>query len=251
MILFILLVLLLLSYFYLQQQVEGFVSDQVYYNEHVFDPFYSYHFDEIFNTIPLYEEMIFKVLPLLTQGSSMLWIGSRNGHGVQLLNDMGKPTGIDGSSAMVKMARYKYPSTSFLQGTYAQNSLFSPRTFTAVFCPFLEFHRVADLDVLMRNVSDWLVQYGYFVVTRIDLSQFPTGLLSDVPGIFNYKSEFRGNQWVETFTNAESKTRTNKQTLYPYTTQEIATFAKRYDLKQVNHYAGAIVPLEVLIFQKK
>ena len=250
MILLLLVVLLLISYIYLQQvKTEGFWTDQVYYNDHVFDPFYSYHFDEIFNTIPLYEEMIFKVLPLLTQGSSMLWIGSRNGHGVQLLNDMGNPTGMDGSSAMVKVARYKYPSTRFLEGTYQQNSLFSPSSFTAVFCPFLEFHRVADLDILMRNVSDWLVQFGYFVITRIDLSQFPTGLLTENPS-FHYTSEFKGNEWIETFTQ-QSKTRTHKQTLYPHTVKEIAAFAKRYDLKQINQYAGAIVPLEVLVFQKK
>jgi hypothetical protein len=218
MILFILLILLFLSYMYLQkvQKVEGFVSEQVYYNDQVFDPFYSYHYDDIFKTIPLYEEMIFKVLPLLTQGSSMLWIGSRNGHGVQLLNDMGKTTGIDGSSAMVKMARYKYPSNTFLQGTYTQKDLFSPRNFTAVFCPFLELHRVSDLDVLMRNVSEWIVQYGYFVITRIDLSQFPTGLLTESPATFKYTSEFKGNEWIE-----------------------------------INQYAGSLVPLQVLVFQKK
>ena len=77
MILFLLLVLLLLSYLYLQQRVEGFELGP-YYNDAVFDSFYSYHFDEIFNTIALYEEMILKVMPLLTQGTSMLWIGSRN-----------------------------------------------------------------------------------------------------------------------------------------------------------------------------
>jgi hypothetical protein len=236
------------------QKVEGFDTDQVYYNDQVFDPFYSYHYDDIFNTIPLYEEMIFKVLPLLTQGSSMLWMGSRNGHGVQLLNDMGKPTGMDGSSAMVKMSRYKYPSNTFLQGNYSQKDLFSPRSFTAVFCPFLELHRVSDLDVLMRNVSDWIVQYGYFVITRIDLSQFPTALLTESPSL-NYTSEFKesekGNEWIETFTNSNSKIRTNKQTLYPYTMQDIATVAKRYDLKQINQYAGSLVPLQVLVYQKK
>uniref|UniRef100_A0A6C0HNM5 Methyltransferase type 11 domain-containing protein n=1 Tax=viral metagenome TaxID=1070528 RepID=A0A6C0HNM5_9ZZZZ len=250
MILFLLLVLLLLSYLFLQQQVEGFELGP-YYNDAVFDSFYSYHFDEIFNTIPLYEEMILKVMPLLTQGSSMLWIGSRNGHGVQLLNDMGNTIGLDGSSAMVKMSRYKYPSATFMQGTYAQHTLFSPHRFTAVFCPFMELHRVADLDVFMRNVSDWLVHYGYLVLTRIDLSQFPTGLLADTPGTFQYKSEFKGNEWIETFTNASSKTRTNKQTLYPYTANDIAAFAKRYDLKQINQYAGSLVPLQVLVFQKK
>ena len=252
MILFILCILLLLSYIYLQQQVEGFeMRNQTYYNDDIFDPFYSYHYDEIFNTIPLYEEMILKVLPLLTQGSNMLWIGSRNGHGVQLLNEMGKPIGIDGSSSMVKIASYKYPSNTFIRGTYAQNTLFSPHMFTAVFCPFLELHRVSDMDVLMRNVSDWLVQYGYFVITRIDLSQFPKAMLAGTPGNYKYTSEFKGNEWVETFTDSTSKTRTNKQTLYPYTTQEIAKYAKRYDLKQVNQYDGSIVPLQILVFQKK
>jgi len=252
MILFLLLILLLLSYIYLQQQVEGFeMGSQTYYNDDIFDPFYSYHYDEILNTIPLYEEMILKVFPLLTQGSSMLWIGSRNGHGVQLLNDMGNPTGIDGSSAMVKMAKYKYPSTTFLEGTYQQSTLFSPRSFTAVFCPFLELHRISDLDLLMRNASDWLIHYGYLVITRIDLSQFPMALLTETPGTFQYKTEFKGNEWIETFTDASSKTRTNKQTLYPYTMEEIATYAKRYDLKQTNHYAGSLVPLQVLVFQKK
>ncbi len=115
----------------------------------------------------------------------------------------------------------------------------------------MELHRVADLDVFMRNVSDWLVHYGYLVLTRIDLSQFPTGLLADTPGTFQYKSEFKGNEWIETFTNASSKTRTNKQTLYPYTANDIAAFAKRYDLKQINQYAGSLVPLQVLVFQKK
>jgi len=245
MILFILLVLLFLIYMYLTvQKVEGFDNDQV------FDPFYSYHYDDIFNTIPLYEEMIFKVLPLLTQGSSMLWMGSRNGHGVQLLNDMGKPTGMDGSSAMVKMSRYKYPSNTFLHGDYTQKDLFSPRSFTAVFCPFLELHRVSDLDVLMRNVSDWIVQYGYFVITRIDLSQFSTALLAESPSL-NYTSEIKGNEWIETFTQPNSKKLTNKQTLYPYTMQEIAAVAKRYDLKQINQYAGSLVPLQVLVYQKK
>jgi SAM-dependent methyltransferase len=252
MILFILWVLLLLSYIYLQQNVEGFeMGNQTYYNDGVYDPFYSYHYDEIFNTIPLYEEMILKAMPLLTQGSSMLWIGSRNGHGVQLLNDTGKPTGIDGSSAMVTMSRYKYPSSHFMQGTYKENALFSPHTFTTVFCPFLELHRVADLDVLMRNVSDWLVHYGYFVLSRIDLSQFPGALHNDTPGTFQYRSEIKGNDWIETFTDTKSKTRTNKQTLYPYTMEEITTFAKRYDLKQVNQYAGSLIPLQLMVFQKK
>ena len=252
MILFLLLVLLLISYIYLQQQVEGFeMTNQTYYNEGVFDPFYSYHYDDIFNTIPLYEEMIFKVFPLLTQGSSMLWIGSRNGHGVQLLNDMGKTTGIDGSSAMVKVSKYKYPDNHFLEGTYKQGSLFSPHSFTAVFCPFLELHRISDLDVMMRNVSNWLVHYGYLVITRIDLSQFPMGLLSETPSAFHYTSDFKGNEWVETFTDSKAKTRTHKQTLYPYTMEEIASFAKRYDLKQIHQYAGGVIPLEVLVFQKK
>jgi hypothetical protein len=33
--------------------------------------------------------------------------------------------------------------------------------------------------------------------------------------------------------------------------QEIATVAKRYDLKQINQYAGSLVPLQVLVYQKK
>ena len=259
MILFLLVVLLLVSYVYLQQRVEGFeMRNQTYYNDAVFDPFYAYHYDEILNTIPLYEEMIMKVLPLLTQGSSMLWIGSRNGHGVQLLNDLGKPTGMDGSTAMVTMSRYKYPNTNFIKGTYAQNSLFAPRHFTAVFCPFLELHRVADLDVLMRNVSDWLVPYGYLVVSRMEFSHkdasteaFPKGLLTETPGTYRYTSELKGNEWIETFTDTTSNVRTNKQTLYPYSLDEITKIAKRYDLKQVNHYAGSIVPIQVAVFQKK
>jgi hypothetical protein len=77
------------------------------------------------------------------------------------------------------------------------------------------------------------------------------GLLSETPSAFHYTSDFKGNEWVETFTDSKAKTRTHKQTLYPYTMEEIASFAKRYDLKQIHQYAGGVIPLEVLVFQKK
>ncbi len=263
--LYLLIILLLLYIVFSFHKKEGFVIDyrnnnimenKVYVDQNIYDNFYSYIYDDVIVTIPYYEELINKTKDFLNSTSSVLCIGTKTGHLVQLLSNTVETIGLENSNSMVKMSKYKYPDNTYIYGNYLDEKLFSKNQFTHIYIPLLTIHTIYDLDLLFINLSEWVVHKGYIFITYSDLNHFPSHKLINYnpsnyfKNKYQYNLELDNNQIKETIKDDNYKVRTNIQHLVPYNINKINMYAKNNGFVNISILNYDNVPFKIAVYRK-
>jgi hypothetical protein len=245
-------------------QKEGFIidyrnssimEDKIYIDENIYDNFYAFIYDEILATIPYYEELIHKTKKYVNSTGSVLCLGSKTGHIVQLLSNI-ETVGLENSISMNKMSKYKYPENNYIYGNYLNVNLFRKNQFTNIYIPLLTIHTIYDLDRLFSNFTEWVVHKGYLFVTYADLSNFPTHKLINYnqsnyfKSNYQYDIEIEKNQMKEKIKDNGFKTRTNIQHLVPYNIQQINMYARNNGFVNIAIIDYDTVPFKIAIYRK-
>ncbi len=264
-ILYLLIILLLLYIVFSFNKKEGFIIDyrnntimenKVYVDENIYDNFYTFIYDDVIVTIPYYEELIYKTKNYLTTTGTVLCLGSKTGHIVQLLKDSIETIGLENSMSMIKMSKYKYPDNTYIYGNYLNENLFRKNQFTHIFIPLFTIHTIYDLDKLFTNFSEWVVHKGYIFVTFTDLNNFPSHKLinynqsSYVKNNFQYNVELENNQIKETIKDNSFKVRTNIQHLIPYKLQQINMYARNNGFNNISILNYDKMPFKIAVYIK-
>ncbi len=262
---YLVLFLLLLYVFLSRSEKEGFsiltrqdsLQAKLYRNDKIYDPFYTYNYDDMILTIPYAVELIQKIQHSFQIQGQTLCIGSRTGHIVQLLSTLTRPIGLDSSPSMVKMSRYKYPSLDFVQGVYTDSSIFSSHKFSQVILPMMTLHTIPQLKELCYTVKEWMIHSGFFFVCMTDIRSFPIyKLVNHYPSPYfqsnyTYAIELKDKQIVETITDTQFKTRTNIQDLYEYNESTLIYEARNAGFIHVKTIPFESIPVSILVFQYK
>jgi SAM-dependent methyltransferase len=242
MILIYLTIILLICYVLLHnKKLEGFTINnkknifinetKTYRDERIYDEFYSYIYDDLFLTIPYLEEFIQNISNLLNKNSSVLCMGSKTGHIVQLLNNI-TVCGLENSINMVKMSKYKYPDNVYLYGHYLDNNLFNENKFTHILLPMLTFNTIDDINQLFSNVNKWLIHKGYMIFMYTDLNNTPiSNLINRNPSnffkySFDYEIEINKDNITDKIRNKEGFERTDIQSIYHHKEDKILYIAQ-------------------------
>jgi len=259
-------IMLLLLYLYLTTlHKEGFalireedkLQNKIYRNEKIYDNFYTYVYDDVILTIPYSVELIKLIHPYLYTYGESLCIGSKTGHLTQLLSKSTTTTGLESSSSMVMMSKYKYPDIPFVQGDYTKKSLFSANKFNHVIIPQLTLHTLCQFRPLCSTIKDWTVHGGYLFVCFTDIHTFPIyKLINHSPSDYftsnyEYTVELKDNQLKETFRDKSFKERTNLQQLYSYTEKQIIYEARAEGFLHIKTLRFNSIPMSICVLQYK
>lgn len=265
-ILYLLIILLILYIVLSFNKKEGFIIDyrnenimenKVYVDENIYDNFYSYIYDDIIVTIPYYEELLNKTKKYLNSTSTVLCLGSKTGHIVQLLSENIETIGVDNSKSMVKMAKYKYPNNTYIYGNYLNKDLFGINKITHIYVPLLTIHTIYNLDMLFENFSDWVVHKGFIFITYSELNNFPSHKLINYNPSNYFKSKYQynieliNNQTRETIKDDNYKVRTNIQHLIPYDIEKINMYARNNGFINVSIINYDKMPFKIAVYRKE
>jgi len=265
MMIYVVLTLLILYLYLTLNEKEGFsvivkqdtLQQKIYRNEKIDDAFYTYNYDDMVLTIPYSVEMIQMIQSYFYLKGQTLCLGSKNGHLVQLLSKTTPTTGLEPSTSMVKMSRYKYPSQTFVQGSFTDESLFPHHKFSHVILPLMTLHTIPRFKELCYVVKEWTVHSGFFFVCFADIRTFPVYTLvnhhpsSYFTSNYNYTIEFKDNKKIETITDTKYTTRTNIQDLYEYNEQTLIYEARNTGFSHVKTMTFQSIPISICIFQHK
>jgi hypothetical protein len=231
---------------------EGFEQSSVYktFINNIYDEFYTKIYDELIHLTPYDIEMIKLMQPYFISNSSVLCVGSKTGHIVQLLSKSVNATGVDRSYDMVKMSQYKYPHNKYVYGEY-ESFLFQPNTFTHILCPLFTINTIESS--FFKNANIWLVHQGYMAVMYYKDDFNIQTIQNHSPSHYfrlNYKYSItlQNNKITEKITNKQHKLRTNILYLNEL---DIESEAKDAGFRKINEYPiPDIKGVYLIIFQK-
>jgi hypothetical protein len=265
-ILYLLILLLFLYIYFSFNTKEGFVIDyrngnimenRVYVDNNIYDNFYTYIYDDVMVTIPYYEELLEKTKGYLNSTSTILCIGTKTGHLVEMLSNSVETIGIENSKAMIQMSKYKYPNNNYIYDNYLNSNLFRKNEITHVYIPLLTIHTIYDLDTLFNNFSVWVVHKGYLFITYSDLNNFPSHKLINYNPSNFFKSKYKydvvlkNNELNETITDDTFKTRRNIQHLVPYKLEQINMYARNNGFVNISVINYNKMPFKIAIYRKE
>ena len=166
---------------------EGFIQREKFIikkGNDIYDDFYSSIYDELVRDKVKNDFEIGEITRLIkpTQKSSVLDIGSGNGHHVKLLQKAGyNVEGVDKSEAMVKYAKNKYPKCKFKQGDALESMLYPRNSFSTITCLYFTIYYIKDKQLFLQNCYNWLKPGGYIVLHLVNRDKFDPILNSADP----------------------------------------------------------------------
>lgn len=169
----ILLIILLIIYIYLSFKTkESFTSLEnntiLKINNDSLDKFYSFIYDDMYDSINLNTDIAKIVLPYLNNKSEVLCVGSKNGHILQLLSKCNKITGLENSRFFIENSINKYKDLDLIYGNYNNIKLFPNNKFTHILISLFIVHGYDDLNYFFNIYYNWLIHYGYLFISYFD-----------------------------------------------------------------------------------
>jgi SAM-dependent methyltransferase len=166
---------------------EGFIQREKFIikkGNDIYDDFYSSIYDELVRDKVKNDFEIGEITRLIkpTQKSSVLDIGSGNGHHVKLLQKAGyNVEGVDKSKSMINYAKNKYPKCKFKQGDALESMLYPRNSFSTITCLYFTIYYIKDKQLFLQNCYNWLKPGGYIVLHLVNRDKFDPILNSADP----------------------------------------------------------------------
>jgi len=217
MILYLLIILLILYFVFSYFKKEGFDNKntefKTYINENIPNEFYTKLYDNLIHTIPYESEVIKIMYPYFLPNPTVLIVGSKTGHNVQLLSETCDVTGIDNSKYMIQYSKNKYPNNQYIYSDYTDKTLFQKNKFTNVICPLFTIY-IVNMDEFLNTMYEWMTHKGYigivyfeegFHISQIQNLDPPLGFKSS----YDYSIELKNNTIRETIITKDGNKRTN------------------------------------------
>ena len=205
---------------------EGFINQKQKFSlikgPSIFDKFYSTVYDDIITDNVKDEYQIGTIINKTgpTNKSLVLDIGSGTGNIVNLFNEKNiNAIGLDKSASMVNIAKSKFPNLTFNQGDATNIMLYPAHSFTHITCLNDTIHYIKDKNSLIKNIYEWLIPGGYFIVAVNTSDEFsPSKHNKSLFNTFTYKSSTENVNghlvFSEIFKDNDNKIRKQEHKLY-------------------------------------
>lgn len=218
----------------------------------IYDAFYADIYDQLVQDKVKNEYEVGTIINLTkpTKDSFLLDIGSGTGDHVAIFNSKNlNAVGLDKSSAMVSLAKKKYPNVEFNVGNANDVMIHPAHTFTHITCLYFTIYYIKDKFAFFRNCYEWLKPGGHLVVHVVDKNNFDPVLNAANPlnslsvqkyakkrvttslikfNNFKYRANFSIDEendeiakFEETFTDNNGKVRKHIHTMFMPTRKEI------------------------------
>jgi ubiquinone/menaquinone biosynthesis C-methylase UbiE len=205
---------------------EGFINQTQKFSlikgPSIFDEFYSTVYDDIITDNVKDEYQIGTIINKTgpTNKSLVLDIGSGTGNIVNLFNEKNiNAIGLDKSASMVNIAKSKFPNLTFNQGDATNIMLYPAHSFTHITCLNDTIHYIKNKNSLIKNIYEWLIPGGYFIVAVNTSEDFsPSKNNKSLFNTFTYKSSTENVDghivFSEIFKDNNNKIRKQEHKLY-------------------------------------
>jgi ubiquinone/menaquinone biosynthesis C-methylase UbiE len=205
---------------------EGFINQTQKFSlikgPSIFDEFYSTVYDDIITDNVKDEYQIGTIINKTgpTNKSLVLDIGSGTGNIVNLFNEKNiNAIGLDKSASMVNIAKSKFPNLTFNQGDATNIMLYPAHSFTHITCLNDTIHYIKNKNSLIKNIYEWLIPGGYFIVAVNTSDDFsPSKQNKSLFNTFTYKSSTENVNghivFSEIFKDNDNKIRKQEHKLY-------------------------------------
>lgn len=205
---------------------EGFINQTQKFSlikgPSIFDEFYSTVYDDIITDNVKDEYQIGTIINKTgpTNKSLVLDIGSGTGNIVNLFNEKNiNAIGLDKSASMVNIAKSKFPNLTFNQGDATNIMLYPAHSFTHITCLNDTIHYIKNKNSLIKNIYEWLIPGGYFIVAVNTSEDFsPSKHNKSLFNTFTYKSSTENVDghivFSEIFKDNNNKIRKQEHKLY-------------------------------------
>lgn len=205
---------------------EGFINQTQKFSlikgPSIFDEFYSTVYDDIITDNVKDEYQIGTIINKTgpTNKSLVLDIGSGTGNIVNLFNEKNiNAVGLDKSASMVNIAKSKFPNLTFNQGDATNIMLYPAHSFTHITCLNDTIHYIKNKNSLIKNIYEWLIPGGYFIVAVNTSKDFsPSKHNKSLFNTFTYKSSTENVDghlvFSEIFKDNNNKIRKQEHKLY-------------------------------------
>lgn len=205
---------------------EGFINQTQKFSlikgPSIFDEFYSTVYDDIITDNVKDEYQIGTIINKTgpTNKSLVLDIGSGTGNIVNLFNEKNiNAIGLDKSASMVNIAKSKFPNLTFNQGDATNIMLYPAHSFTHITCLNDTIHYIKNKNSLIKNIYEWLIPGGYFIVAVNTSDDFsPSKQNKSLFNTFTYKSSTENVDghivFSEIFKDNDNKIRKQEHKLY-------------------------------------
>lgn len=161
-----------------EEQKEGFTQEAPFVwkkESDVYDDFYAKIYDSLFlplSRIPSILHVFEKTLPSVNT-ANILDIGSGTGTLVnELYHKKYRVFGVDASEAMIRYSEINHPGIQIQVGNVMNSMLFESSSFTHLFCTDFTIYSFEDKTQFLKNVYNWLVPNGFFIVHLVDPNTF-------------------------------------------------------------------------------
>lgn len=263
-IIFFLLFVLMIIIIKKKDQTEGFIQSSSFISkreEDIYDNFYAQVYNIIYNpksNADFITDIIIKDTLANTKTSVILIVGCETGILGNNLQLQGFDTYIiDQSKDMIDNAILNFPNLKTKIGNIKNPMIYDKYTFSHILCTGFTLYHIKDKLSFFRNVYQWLISNGYFILQLVDRDHFNTIIpagrshILDTPqkytkeritetsinfGNFHYKSKYNFDKMKETdvctmtenFTDIKTnKVRQNEHTLYMETIEYILELLRK------------------------
>lgn len=159
---------------------EGFTQREKFISkssvEEIYDDFYNSIYDDLVydqNKINYELQEIAQVSKMKTGQSTILDIGSGNGHHVETLRKQGYDAmGLELSKPMINRSKELYPSLPIKHGNVLESITFNEESFSHILCMYFTIYYIEDKRTFFENCYKWLKPNGYLALHLVNRDMF-------------------------------------------------------------------------------
>ena len=168
--LFLIIITLIYNFFNIKTR-ENFTSNSNNYklliDDEKYDDFYSDLYDVISYNKENNIDLITNIIKLtnINNNSSILDIGSKNGHIINQLNKLTNHIcGLEESKSFINKAKKIYPKINIINKNILINNIFNSSTFTHILALNNILYRYNNQKQFLENIYYWLKPNGFFIL---------------------------------------------------------------------------------------
>ncbi len=156
--------------------IEAIASGEYPADAPVYDTFYAAIYDQLYVEGRQWFLTQHVIERLSREGPGRLRVldaGCGTGNEVRILSRLHEMSCVDSSPAMLRIARLKSPTASFVEGDFRDGSLFPEGRFDALTSFYSPIFYTEDYREPLRNFHRWLVPGGLLFIDLMDRRAFP------------------------------------------------------------------------------
>jgi SAM-dependent methyltransferase len=142
----------------------------------MYDDFYGEIYDQLMlpkQRVEFESDKLIQTMQPSKKTSILLDVGSGTGEFVNHLTDLGyQAYGVDKSSAMIDVAKNKYPNIQIKRADVTDPMTYDMSLFTHIFCLDFTVYEIENKSRFFYNCHYWLQNGGYFILHLVDKDQF-------------------------------------------------------------------------------